>query len=732
MKLHFEPNLDYQHTAIESVCDLFRGQETCRTEFTVTRDATAAQYTLAFHESDLGIGNRLHLLPDEILANLSDIQIRNGLRPSASLASGDFTVEMETGTGKTYVYLRSIFELNRRYGFTKFVIVVPSVAIKEGVYKTLQITEEHFRSLYANVPFEYFLYDSSKLGQVRNFATSPQIQIMVVTVGAINKKDVNNLYKDTEKTGGEKPIDLIKATRPILIVDEPQSVDGGLEGQGKRALGEMKPLCTLRYSAKDTLDKLFAEDANYQFPLGQLSLNKSIAVKVNGDRFFSKHIAIVGSTGSGKSCTVARILHDVVGIAVNKNNNLGKQNNSHVVIFDIHDEYSAAFALPKDESFTLNRLDIDTLSLPYWLMNSEELESMFIESNEENSHNQVSQFKLAVILNKERHNPTIKEMTYDTPVYFSIEEVHRYIENMNREVIGRLENENLPKLADNTLVKDRRVYFDKIQSFVTPSMAKADKATNGPFNGEFNRFVSRLETKLADKRLRFLLHSSKSDGTAFMTGDFEEIMKQFLGYLNKANVTIVDLSGIPFEVLSITVSLVSRLIFDFCFHYSKMRHEKDVLNDVPVMIVCEEAHNYIPQRDDAAYRSSRKSLERVAKEGRKYGLSLMVVSQRPSEVSETIFAQCNNFLALRLTNHADQNYVRRLFPDNSNGITEILPNLAPGECVVVGDAVLLPAVVQMPLPNPEPHSKSVRVHQEWKERWRDITFADVIGRWRKE
>jgi type III restriction enzyme len=249
MKLHFEPNLDYQHAAIESVCDLFRGQETCRTEFTVTRDARAAQQTLAFAQSDLGIGNRLQLLDDELLTNLGDIQIRNGLRPSASLASGDFTVEMETGTGKTYVYLRTIFELNRSYGFTKFVIVVPSVAIKEGVYKTLQITEEHFRSLYANTPFEFFLYDSSKLNQVRNFATSPNIQIMVVTVGAINKKDVNNLYKDSEKTGGERPIDLIKATRPILIVDEPQSVDGGLSGAGKTALDAMSPLCTLRYSA---------------------------------------------------------------------------------------------------------------------------------------------------------------------------------------------------------------------------------------------------------------------------------------------------------------------------------------------------------------------------------------------------------------------------------------------------------------------------------------------------
>jgi type III restriction enzyme len=248
VKLHFEPNLDYQHAAIESVCDLFRGQEICRTEFTVTQDF-GRQMALTGMESDLGIGNRLQLLDDEIVANLNDIQLRNGLAPSSTLASGDFTVEMETGTGKTYVYLRTVFELNKRYGFTKFVIVVPSVAIKEGVYKTLQITEDHFRTLYANVPFEYFLYDSSKLGQVRNFATSPHIQIMVVTVGAINKKDVNNLYKDSEKTGGEKPIDLIKATRPVLIVDEPQSVDGGLQGQGKQALGAMNPLCTLRYSA---------------------------------------------------------------------------------------------------------------------------------------------------------------------------------------------------------------------------------------------------------------------------------------------------------------------------------------------------------------------------------------------------------------------------------------------------------------------------------------------------
>lgn len=249
MRLHFEPNLDYQLQAIEAVCDLFRGQEVCRTEFTVTMKLPDRQLTLGMDENDFGVGNRLALLDDQILQNLRDVQLRGGLAPSSVLNSSDFTVEMETGTGKTYVYLRTIFELNKRYGFTKFVIVVPSVAIKEGVYKSLQITEDHFKSIYAGVPVDFFLYDSNKLGQVRNFATSSNIQVMVVTVGAINKKDVNNLYKDSEKTGGEKPIDLIKATRPIVIVDEPQSVDGGLTGAGKTALDAMNPLCTLRYSA---------------------------------------------------------------------------------------------------------------------------------------------------------------------------------------------------------------------------------------------------------------------------------------------------------------------------------------------------------------------------------------------------------------------------------------------------------------------------------------------------
>lgn len=251
MKLHFEDDLDYQKAAIESVVSLFKGQEISRSEFTVTfQDDSSPNFSLGMEESQLGIGNRLLLVDEEIEDNLRKTQLTNGLRPSEKLASGDFTVEMETGTGKTYVYLRTIFELNKNYGFTKFVIVVPSVAIKEGTYKTLQITQEHFEGLYPKAKgYEYFLYNSSKLGQVRNFATSSNIQIMVTTVGAINKKDVNNLYKENENTGGEKPIDLVRATNPIIIVDEPQSVDGGLTGKGKEALTAMNPLCTLRYSA---------------------------------------------------------------------------------------------------------------------------------------------------------------------------------------------------------------------------------------------------------------------------------------------------------------------------------------------------------------------------------------------------------------------------------------------------------------------------------------------------
>jgi type III restriction enzyme len=330
MKLHFESDLPYQSAAINAVCDLFRGQEVCRSVFTVTAPAlsdSGTQKTFEgkqFTESG-GIGNALQLVIDEELNdNLQNVQLRNGLPPSEPLKTKqalDFTVEMETGTGKTYVYLRTAFELNVRYGFTKFVIVVPSVAIKEGVNKTLEITRDHFEELYPSTKgYEFFQYDSEKLGQVRSFATSPNIQFMVITVGAINKfgdaaaadaeetdeakrreKSKNKMYRASEKTGGERPIDLIRSTRPILIVDEPQSVDGGIDGKGKQALAHMNPLCTLRYSAThvDKLNMVYRLDAVDAYEQKLVKQIEVAAAKVQGagNKPYVKLLAVSNKRG---------------------------------------------------------------------------------------------------------------------------------------------------------------------------------------------------------------------------------------------------------------------------------------------------------------------------------------------------------------------------------------------------------------------------------------------------
>ncbi len=484
----------------------------------------------------------------------------------------------------------------------------------------------------------------------------------------------------------------------------------------------------------EVINAIFSSNDNFSFQIGNLSNNDAVNYFVDGNKFFGKHIAVVGSTGSGKSCAVARLLQNIMKISDGHNENANSLKNSHVIIFDIHSEYQSAFKLAEEERFSLNCLDVEKLCLPYWLMNSQELEALFIESNEMNSHNQISQFKKAVILSKEKHNPSMEHINYDTPVYFDILEVYRYIKNKNSEVINKNDTlPHLPKRSDGTIINDaENVYLNEDVSFAATSTAKDSKASNGPYNGEFERFVTRLETKLSDKRLKFITTPKKENGEEFKTEDFDVILQQFLGYVDKSNVTIIDLSAIPFEVLSIVISLLSRVIFDFAFHYSKLRHTSGLVNDIPFMLVCEEAHNYIPKNGGAEYNASKHSIERIAKEGRKYGLNLMVVSQRPSEVSETIFSQCNNFIVLKLTNVNDQSCIKNLLPDNNSSLVDTLPTLAAGECLVVGDAVPLPAIVKMSLPNPRPSSSNVNVYDEWNKDWINIAFEEVIKRWRKE
>ena len=535
--------------------------------------------------------------------------------------------------------------------------------------------------------------------------------------------------KSNVSSDSTSSLKFILSTQPVGYIE-----DGKFTRGASLIPSPTEPAYVIEHSS---LELIFNSNKNFNFPFGKLIQNK-INFKIDGNKFFSKHIALVGSTGSGKSCTVSKILQDVVGISNSKNINISTQKNSHVIIFDIHSEYKSAFDLHSDEKFTLNVLDVD-LKLPYWLMNSAELETLFIEGNENNHHNQVSQFKKAVILNKERHNPTLKDkVNYDTPVYFNMEEVFNYINNTNNlTVYNKGGKTYFALLGDSEIEYDFELLWNVLEFEESTGNSKHDTkgykiAKFGGFNGEFDRFVSRLETKIRDKRLKFIIKPEKEDFTEYKTEDFEIILKQFLGYIDKSNITIIDLSGIPFEVLSITVSLVSRLVFDFAFHFSKLKHSKNEQNDIPFMIVCEEAHNYIPRTGGAEFNASKKSIERIAKEGRKYGLSLMVVSQRPSEVSETIFSQCNNFISLRLTNTNDQNYVKALMPDNSNAIADILPNLGQGECVIVGDAVLIPSIVKLDMPNPEPKSQSINFIDEWKNDWKDATFEEVIKRWKKE
>lgn len=307
MKIQFDANLDYQRQAIESVTGVFAGQEICQTNFTVAPLQSWEEGSL-FHgtqEDTLGIGNRLRLLDEDIHANIRKIQLKNGLAPSEDFDSNDginLTVEMETGTGKTYVYLRTVFELNRLYGFTKFIVVVPSIAIKEGVQKSLEITATHFKELYENVSFDSFTYDSSKLSDVRNFATSPDIQIMVINIDAFRRSfadpekenKANIIHRAHDRMTGAKPIEFIQQTNPIVIVDEPQSVD--TTPKSKDAIASLNPICTLRYSATHVekhhmLYKLDSVDAYEQKLVKQIEV-AGIDVKDGHNKAYIKLLSV--------------------------------------------------------------------------------------------------------------------------------------------------------------------------------------------------------------------------------------------------------------------------------------------------------------------------------------------------------------------------------------------------------------------------------------------------------
>lgn len=482
-----------------------------------------------------------------------------------------------------------------------------------------------------------------------------------------------------------------KPIRGYIIEAQPLGmiIDGKFERGGDSIAIPPK---SVQPAKTEDISKIFEESIaeKDKFEFASLVANERIKVPVNGNKFFNKHIAIIGSTGSGKSHTVAKIIQKAIG---GKNGEYEGLNNSHVIIFDIHSEYRSAFP-------DANYIDVENMILPYWLLNSDELQELFIET-EANDHNQRSLFKDAVVESKKNHykgDATIKErIHFDSPYYSDIDDVLKLFELKNTEMV------------------------------TTTSGSKTSTKQGSQF-GKLTNFLSRMEVKLHDKRLEFLLGDKAKKIT------FEDTLKQFLGYgTTQSNVTILDLSGIPFDVLSISVSLISRILFEYGYYYKKVLEAESAAcnNDIPLLLVYEEAHKYVPNSDMAKYRASRDSIERIAKEGRKYGVSLLLASQRPSEISDTIFAQCSNYVAMRLTNPNDQACVKKLLPDTLGDLINKLPSLKAGEGLLIGDAVVLPSVVKIDLCNPAPSSSDIPYWDLWKDRWKDLSVDKIKSLWCK-
>lgn len=242
MKIKFDKNQEYQLDAINAVVDVFEGQTYAEQMLTLEQAPDELFGALAF-------GNSVQLSDAALLANARKVQQRNGIALVEELRGRNFSVEMETGTGKTYVYLRTIFELNARYGWKKFIIVVPSVPIREGVLQTINLTREHFEALYNNVPMDAWVYDSAQVSRLRSFAGSNQLQLLVINIQAFDKQDIAVIHRDNDRLSGRRPIEFIQATHPVVIIDEPQNMESD---KAKEAIQSLNPACTLRYSATHT------------------------------------------------------------------------------------------------------------------------------------------------------------------------------------------------------------------------------------------------------------------------------------------------------------------------------------------------------------------------------------------------------------------------------------------------------------------------------------------------
>ena len=432
--------------------------------------------------------------------------------------------------------------------------------------------------------------------------------------------------------------------------------------------------------------------------LGSYTLDENAVAYLNGNKFLQRHAIIVGSTGSGKSWTTACILEQVAKLA-----------NANALVFDLHGEYRPLvgdgirhfrIAGPGDLDKSTDLAD-GVVYLPFWLLGYEAMISMFVDRSDQNAPNQAMLMSRTVTEAKRKfledgdHQDILDNFTIDSPVPFDLDGAAAELNRLNTQMV--------------------------------PGSSGREK--QGPYFDKLSRLIARFENKRTDRRLGFLFRG----GAETQKFEWLEILcGTLLGGTQdqadkKGGVKIIDFSEVPSDILPLIVSLVARLVFS-------LQQWTDVGKRHPVALFCDEAHLYIPERTqgDSASEISISIFERIAKEGRKYGVGLVVISQRPSEVNRTVLSQCNNLVAMRLTNAEDQSVVRRLLPDSLGGFSDLLPVLDTGEALVVGDASLLPSRIRITEPMAHPSSGTVEFWDEWSKSTPIGAVGAAVSGWRKQ
>ena len=433
--------------------------------------------------------------------------------------------------------------------------------------------------------------------------------------------------------------------------------------------------------SKEEVESIFVKFRAQGYSVGVASADNTIDVCLDPAALFGRHFAILGQSGAGKSWTVANLLQRAVK----------SMPKAHIILLDLHGEYSwednegnrqHAF----DDKVT-RYIDARELEIPYWLMTFAELVDLLIDRSDASASSQISFLRDSVhdLRNKSNKALEIGDISIDSPVYFSLSELYTYFEEAN-------------KMTSN---------FGK---------------EKGALAGLFDQFLMRLQSRMNDMRYNFLLQPKHRISSDTMSG----LLRDFVGLGDpKAQITIIDLSSVPFDVRPVVTAQVGRLAFEFNYWNPRFK-------EFPLLLVCEEAHAYIPREGGSQYEGTRRSMQRIAKEGRKYGVGLAVVTQRPHELSETVLAQCSTFVCLRLTNPDDQDYVRDLVPEAESDFIDVLSSLGQGEAMIMGLAVPLPTRVQLYKPDPPPNSSSVDFFRHWVTGPSDLDIDDIVDRWRRQ